>query len=239
MIEILNGLAALFSIVGFSAPQNYVLSEDLKLDAITEISNLSMLEVESESINLLFEKPLYDYLGTNRYRLIKFGDHCGVYDVKEGTVVEKFTLEIFEEINCRDVIFYFPNANVIFAYYDSLNHKILDCFNNDLLSFSLLNLPTNEELEYPNDYYLRIPIADDAVKIDNYFYFEEITNAHGQNLDGTCLLQKKVIQMYPAIILSMILRLIILSMTIYAIILLIILVRRIHMMELVLIIKSK
>lgn len=186
MIEILNGLAALFSIVGFSAPQNYVLSEDLKLDAITEISNLSMLEVESESINLLFEKPLYDYLGTNRYRLIKFGDHCGVYDVKEGTVVEKFTLEIFEEINCRDVIFYFPNANVIFAYYDSLNHKILDCFNNDLLSFSLLNLPTNEELEYPNDYYLRIPIANDAVKIDNYFYFEEITNAHGQNLDGTC-----------------------------------------------------
>lgn len=184
MVEIFNALAALFSLVGVGAPQNFVFEDSLKIDAIVEVANSSLVEIPSNYKELLCEKPIYNCLGADRYRLIKFQSNYGIYDIQEEMLIKILSYEQFECLNIDSVIFFFPNDKCSFIYFDELSNCFYDCMSG--AKIDNLNPLGNSDSINRGEYYLRIPIAEDATKIDNYYYFEELGSAHGYNVDGTC-----------------------------------------------------
>lgn len=177
------GLNALSAITGFASGMTYeTTSSDLKniSSFICENNHAQNLE------NVDYIEDLYTLSGENRYVEVNLKNGYVIYDKKESKIEEYSFNGDSPYENYQNFLKVYSKENFGFKYVSYYDNTFIDCLNSNKIDFSaMLDCYSTLESKF-GEYYRDIDIAEDAIVIDNAFYFQKLNNHHAWNHVGTC-----------------------------------------------------
>ena len=186
--SIILGLNALAAITGISSRTNFEVTREDYINIAETIKSSVSYGDKLLISNVIAYDDIYYIYGENRYLCVEL-KNAGylIYDKRENCVIEYNPYELNPYKNYDDgvlkLLYHYDDKSYYFIYENDDFEFINDTLN---LNLNICNDLINESTDDSGYYYTNVNPSNDAVFINNSYYFEKLGNNHGLNDSGIC-----------------------------------------------------